>query len=335
MSVFNNKGEINASSVKDLAQQLVKYASVLEENVPSNQGLVSGVNRSEMDEMIARAMHTEGGKLALAQVMANPIRKNLDYHGVARKALVVDVLEPGEIASYEKDIDVSAVVVASNGSGPESRVFGERVLVPEIELFSNPTVRHAEALRRRFNVINRAVQKARQEIMAAEDANCFAALDAAAQVENQPTDINDAGVLKRDLVAIKRNVDRWDNVTSKFFMNINEYADLLLWGSGGGQGAGGGDFDPVTMREVLQTGLKGSIFGADIIVSKVVPAGTVYGCADPEFVGVMPVRQDIEVYPADEMKQLKLGWVVTEIIGIGILNPRGVAVGRKSVTVQP
>lgn len=66
------------------------------------------------------------------------------------------------------------------------------------------------------------------------------------------------------------------------------------------------------------------------MVSKIVPPGTVYGCADPEFVGVMPVRQDIEVMPADEPKQLKLGWVVSEIIGIGIVNARGVAKGAKS-----
>jgi len=85
--------------------------------------------------------------------------------------------------------------------------------------------------------------------------------------------------------------------------------------------------DPVTQRELLQTGLYGHIFGADIIVSKVVPSGRGFACADPEFVGVMPVRQDIEVLPADEPKQLKLGWVVNEIIGIGIVNPRGVATG--------
>lgn len=69
------------------------------------------------------------------------------------------------------------------------------------------------------------------------------------------------------------------------------------------------------------------------MVSKIVPPGTVYAVSDPEFVGVMPVRQDIEVLPADEPKQLKLGWVVSEEIGIGIVNPRGVALGRKSVQV--
>lgn len=191
----------------------------------------------------------------------------------------------------------------------------------------------AEVRRRRFNVIDRAVQKARQEIMAQEDANVFAAFDAAASVENTLQDISDAGLLKKDLVEIKGQIDRWDLVTAKFFMHINEYNDILKWGAGGGQGVGGGELDPVTMREVLQTGLYARIWGADILVSKIVPPGTVFGVADPEFVGVMPIRADIEVIPADEPKLLSVGWVVSEIIGIGIVNPRGVSAGRKSVVI--
>ena len=335
MSMFNNQGQVNAGSLKDALQTLVKYASILEENTPSNQGLAGqpSMSDNQRDDLISRAIMTQDGKIALAQAMANPIRRNLDYHGIARRALVVDPLPQGAMPTYDRDIDVAAVVISSNGTGPESRVFGDRVVVPEFEIYANPTVRIAEVKRRRFNVIDRAVQKARQEIMAQEDANVFAALDAAASVENVLTDIADAGLLKRDLVEIKQQIDRWDLVTTKYFMNINEFTDILKWGSGGGQGVGGGDFDPVTMREVLQTGLYAHIWGTDIMVSKIVPPGTIYGVADPEFVGVMPIRQDIEVLPADEPKQLKLGWVVSEIIGLAIVNPRGVSAGRKSVVI--
>ncbi len=335
MNMFNGQGQMNASSLKDALQTLVKYAAVLEENQPSNMGLAGQASLSDdkRDELISRAIMTQDGKIALAQAMANPIRRNLDYHGIARRALVVDPLPQGAMPTYDRDIDVAAVVISSNGTGPESRVFGDRVVVPEFEIYANPTVRIAEVKRRRFNVIDRAVQKARQEIMAQEDANIFAALDAASSVENTLTDIADAGLLKRDLVEIKQQIDRWDLVTTKYFMNINEFTDILKWGSGGGQGVGGGDFDPVTMREVLQTGLYAHIWGTDIMVSKIVPPGTIYGAADPEFVGVMPIRQDIEVLPADEPKQLKLGWVVSEIIGIAIVNPRGCAAGRKSVVI--
>jgi hypothetical protein len=339
-STFQKQGELNAGSVKDALTNIVKYASILEELQPANTGMAQrpSFTDEQRDELIKRALMTQEGKIALGQAMANPIRRNLDYQGVGRRVLVVDPLPQGALPVYERDIDVAAVVVSSNGSAPESRVFGERVTVPEFEVVSNPTVRIAEVRRRRFNVIDRAQQKARQEIQAQEDGNIFAALDYAADAtlggENTAQDIADAGLLKRDLLEIKKQVDRWDLITSKFLMNINEFTDILAWGSGGGQAAAtGGELDVVTMREVLQTGLFAHIWGADIVVSKVVPAGTVFGTADAEFVGVMPVRQDIEVLPADEPKQLKLGWVVNEIIGIGIVNPRGCAVGRKSVTV--
>ena len=335
MSLFSTNGEMNASSVKDALNTLVKYAAILEENQPSNSALAGrpGLNDEKRDELMSRAILTNEGKVALAQAMANPIRRNLDYQGIARRVLVVDPLPQGANPSYERDIDVSATVVSANGTGAESRVFGDRVVVPTFEIFSNPTVRISEVRRRRFNVIDRAVQKARQEIMAQEDANIFAALDNASGVENTVQDIADGGLLKRDLIEIKVQIDRWDLVTTKFFMNINEFTDILNWASGGGQGPTGGEVDPVTQREILQTGLYAHIWGADIMVSKIVPPGTVYGAADPEFVGVMPIRQDIEVLPADEPKQLKLGWVVSEEIGIGIVNPRGTAKGNKSIVI--
>lgn len=330
--IFSSNGTLNASSVKDALLTISKLAATLQDNTPVNTGLTSSVQSdAKRDALIAQAIFSPEGKVSLAQSMASPIRRNLDYQGIARRALCVDPIAQGALATYDRDIDVSAVVISSNGGGPESRVFGERITVPEFEIFSNPTVRIAEVKRRRFNVIDRAVQKARQEIMAQEDANVFAALDVAAATDNVLQDIADAGLLKRDLVNLKQQVDQWDLVTTKYFMNISEFTDILKWGSGGGQGTNGGDVDPVTQREILQTGLYARIWGADILVSKIVPPGTVYAAADPEFVGVMPVRQDIEVLPADEPKQLKLGWVVNEIIGIAITNARGVSGGRKSV----
>ena len=81
--------------------------------------------------------------------------------------------------------------------------------------------------------------------MAQEDANGFAAIDAAAIIENTLQDISDTFLQKRDLVDLKLQIDRWDLITTKFFMNINEYGDILNWASGGGQGTGGGEIDPV------------------------------------------------------------------------------------------
>lgn len=93
-----------------------------------------------------------------------PIRRNLDYAGVARRALVVDPLPQGALPVYDRDIDVAAVVISANGAAPESQVRGDRVTIPEFEIVSNPVVRIREVKQRRFNVIDRAIQKAKQEI---------------------------------------------------------------------------------------------------------------------------------------------------------------------------
>lgn len=335
--LFDRAGNLNAHDRAEALQQLVRYANMLSGAPSSASADAEGPSFSEeqKEAMLAQALKTNEGKVALGQAMANPIRRNLDYQGVGRKALVVDPLPQGALPIYDKDIDVAAAIIASNGSVPESRVQGDRVLVPELEIVSNPTVRIAEVKRRRFNVIDRAQQKARQEVQAQEDANIFSAIDFASDTavgfggENARTAFAGARLTLPELLGIKQNIDKWDLVTSKYFMHITQFTDLLALGFTPIAGAAGGPvyggFDPVTVREVLQTGLYGSIWGADMIVSKVVPLGTVYGLAEPEFVGVMPIRQDIEVLPADEPKQLKLGWVVSEIIGVGIVNPRGVA----------
>lgn len=325
-SMFNRQGQLNAYDRTDALNQLIKYASVLSNNVPANAAPAGdSYSVDQREAMLKKALMTQEGKVALGQAMANPIRRALDYQGVGRKALVVDPLPQGALPVYDKDIDVTASVISSNGAAPESRVQGDRVTIPEMEIVSNPTVRIAEVKRRRFNVIDRAQAKARQEIQAQEDSNIFAALDFSATLENtNVTFAAGSALTKSILLGIKRQIDRHDLVTTKYFMNITQFTDILAWASAGVSGVSS-DIDPVTQREILQTGLYGHIWGADIIVSKIVPDGTVYGVAEPEFVGVFPVRQDIEVLPADEPKQLKLGWVVNEIVGIGIVNPRGVA----------
>ena len=93
-STLGAQGQMNASSINDALQTIGKYASIMEQNMPSNVSLVGQPSYSDerRDELVSRAIMTHEGKLALAQAMANPIRRNLDYQGLARRALVVDPL---------------------------------------------------------------------------------------------------------------------------------------------------------------------------------------------------------------------------------------------------
>jgi hypothetical protein len=53
----------------------------------------------------------------------------------------------------------------------------DRVIIPPFEVFSSPTIKIDEVKRRRFNLIDRSVQKARQQIMSRTDDAIFRALD--------------------------------------------------------------------------------------------------------------------------------------------------------------
>lgn len=254
---------------------------------------------------------------ALAAAMANPIRVSLDYQGVGRKLLVVDPLPQGALPVYDKDVDAKAFVISKRGQVPDQVVEGERVMVPTFEIVSYPQVRFSQIKERRFNVIDRAQMRAKADIMAVEDEEIFRLVDEAATSGPNAVTVSTQGLTRVALTQAFKEIEKHDLVVTKIVMNAQAFADIRTWGRD--------EFDPVTQHEVLQTGLFGHIWTADILISKKVPLDTVYVLADPEFVGVMPVRQDIQVIPADKPEMLRVGWIVYEEIGLSVVNPLGVA----------
>lgn len=177
---------------------------------------------------IAKYLATAKGRATLAASMIQPLRTRIDYSAVGRKCFMVQQLPQGALPIYNKAPDVTAmvmdgycipgpqrgykhkkIIVDTRGKAidPKGRtVFGNRVVIPAFEIFSNPTVRITDVKSRRFNLIDRtfsskrrfpiiissrgkaekydrfysmnaAVQKARYQIMQQEDENIFKILD--------------------------------------------------------------------------------------------------------------------------------------------------------------
>ena len=274
------------------------------------------MSNGQKEYLIAKALETDEGRAALASAMANPIRQSLDYQGIARKLLVVDPLPQGALPVYDKDVDAKAFVIPKRGSAPDQIIEGDRVQVPTFEIVSYPQVRFSQVKERRFNVIDRAQQRAKSDIMATEDEVVFDLIDAVATDAGKEV-VYDTKLTREALTKAFREIEKNDLVVTKTVMNATAFADIRSWGRD--------DFDPVTQHEVLQTGLFGHIWTADILISKKCPMDSVYVLADPEFVGVMPIRQDIQVIPADKPENLRLGWVVYEEIGAAVVNSMAVS----------
>ena len=281
------------------------------------------VTNSVKAKLISDYIGTSAGRAKLAASMTQPLRLRRDYMAVGRKTFLVEQLPDGALPIYDKDPDVTAYVVGEEGENILAITKPRRVIFPLFEIASNPEIPLTQIKERRFDLIERAQDLARAQIQAAEDERVFTVLDAIATSGFDSLGATNAdtavvapisGAVLADAFAL---VERHDLRVARVFMNARDYADLRKFGRD--------ILDIETQRELLKTGLMGTIWGAQIIVSRLVPVGTVYVCCEPEMFGRIPVRTELTVLSADDPKARTIGFSVFENIGLGAFNPRGLA----------
>jgi hypothetical protein len=264
----------------------------------------------QREQIIAQALETPEGRTALAQAMVEPIKTSLMYQAIGRKLLMVDELLQGQLARYERDVAVKSYIIPKRGSVPTAEVEAEELLVPTIELAANPTIRLNEVRQRRFYIVDRAQVRAKDSLQRQEDVEVFKVLNAAVPAAQS---ISVAGTLQPENINLALTlIEEHELIGAKIVVHPQRYKDIRTWGK---------DFyDEATQRDILMTGLYGHLYSADIHVSTMVPKNAVYVLAPAQFVGAMPVRQDITVLPADDPKRLRLGWVIYEEVGFAVIN---------------
>lgn len=272
-------------------------------------------NEYDRELLIAQALETPEGRVALAQAMVEPIKRALEYQAIGRKLLMVDELPQGALARYEKDVASTAYVVSRRGGVRDRIVEGEEVLVPTWEIAANPQIRLSEIKARRFYIVDRAQMKAKEAIQKQEDTEILGDIEAAVRSDQTVTQSGDLSIASLNYAF--STIESHDLTVAKIVMHPQQYADVRLFGRD--------VFDEATRRDVLMSGLFGHLWTADIHVSHRVPPGSVYLLAPAEYVGAIPVRQDITVLPADDPKNLRLGWVIYEEIGVIVINDYAIA----------
>jgi hypothetical protein len=94
------------------------------------------------------------GRAALAAAMIAPLRKSIDYHGLAQKVFLVDPLPSGALPVYDNrddtklnkvpDLNIDDIVhdnisIDSNGKLSNGR-YKPSVIVPTFEIYNSPTL---------------------------------------------------------------------------------------------------------------------------------------------------------------------------------------------------
>jgi len=280
-------------------------------------------NASEEDQIFS-LLQTEAGRQALGAQMAIPIRTQLDYQGMSRRFFEIDVLGQGQIARYDKDINAFASTVTKKGQAVQFIVEGTYVEPVTWEIFAPASIRLKEIQQRRFNVLDRMQERIRIAVQIEEDTQFLALSETtvAANTGKNPITSSTAGASKDFMNQLSAEIMKWDLPAYAYLMNFKSYAHLRSWRRN--------DIDPVTQREIWQTGLVGSLWGVDLIVSRLVPNNWVYCYSEPRFTGVLPVRTDLILMPDDTPKEALIGYVGYEEVGMLIVNANSVARGTFS-----
>lgn len=281
-----------------------------------------GVSAAVRQKLISEYINDPRGRMRLASSMTQPLRLRRDYTSVGRKTFLVEQLPQGSLAYYDKDPDVAAYIVGEEGENILSITKPRRVLIPTFEIASNPEIPLTQIQERRYDLIERAQDLARSQIQAAEDERVFAIMDAVATggfdsiAGGANPDLPVIAPISIDILADAfAAIEQQGNNVARIFMNARDYADLRK---------GGRDqYDQETQRDLIRSGLMATLWGASIIVSRLVPAGTVYITCDPDLFGRIAVRQELTVLSADDPKARTIGFSVFENLGIGATNPYG------------
>lgn len=280
------------------------------------------VSNEVKQQIISEYIKTAAGRAKLAASMIQPLRLRRDYTAVGRRTFLVEGLPDGALPIYDKDPEVTAFVVGEEGENILAIQKPRRVIFPLFEIASNPEIPLTQVKERRFDLIERSQDLAKAQIQAAEDERVFAVLDSIAisGFDTLPAQTNPdvavvAPISPSVLADAFAEVERHDFRVARIYMNAVDYADIRKFGRD--------ILDIESQATLLKTGLQATLWGAQIITSRLVPAGFVYICAELENFGRFPVRTELTVLSADDPKARTIGFSCFENIGIGAFNPRG------------
>lgn len=284
--------------------------------------MLTQVSNQTKQQVISEYVRTAAGRAKLAASMIQPLRLRRDYTAVGRKTFLVEQLPDGALPIYDKDPEVTAFVVGEEGENIVAVQKPRRVIFPLFEIASNPEIPLTQIKERRFDLIERSQDLAKAQIQAAEDERVFAVLDSIAvsgfdTLSGQTNaDVAVVAPISPSVLADAfAEVERHDLRVARIYMNAVDYADIRKFGRD--------ILDIESQATLLKTGLQATLWGAQIITSRLVPAGFVYVCAESENFGRFPVRTELTVLSADDPKARTIGFSCFENVGIGAFNPRG------------
>lgn len=285
----------------------------------------------------------------IGQGMIGPIQIRLRYEGITRNVLLEDTLERGPLMPYDILDDLGrAYVLNSTDSEVKITPFEGKQAFPQLfRIASFPRIRKEDLYYLRVNAVEYTQDETRQAIQKQEDARLVLLLEeaivdlstarTAGTVGTGPTGGQATGIAapaagsneQTVVVGSGNPLEPADFYNAVSMIEINQLEakrvlahpadirDLYTW-----------DINVTGFRfkdEVFSGGRITTFGEFQIQRSVIIPQGEVFLTAEPEFVGVFPVMYSLDVEENHQVEQFYKGWVMDELVGMLVLNARGIA----------
>lgn len=263
----------------------------------------------------------------IGQAMVAPIMVKLKYEGLVRNIIVETPLGKGEAPEYDviDTLGLAYILNQSEGQVMVRRFEGKRVHVELFHVASFPVVGKDDIYSLRADIVKYAKDFTEDDIRKKEDIRLFALLNVAlTDYSTHPLHtvtpnhvVTNSGAWGAAAFASAMSITASHELQAdRIVMNNAEYYDLFSWtiDEGGWK-----------MKDDVVYGVPIVRYGElQITKSIVVSAGTAFVTPAPEYLGYMPVRYSLEAVEYPRPDYLEVGWVLDELIGMLIVNPRGI-----------
>lgn len=240
------------------------------------------------------------------------------YKPFARKILVTDFLQRGFPMPYEVLDDTGrAYVLNSTDQEVRTSVFEGKWVPPVLfRIATFPKIRKED----NYYVPNLkklAKEQAKEAILKMEDERLLALLEGAVGDYNRNEDhkVSPNHVFR---TSKSQNYEQaLDKAVSAIIQHGLDVKNILV--------------NPASVTDELKAKAKKKKY--KIVTSILVDVDTTFVLTESSYLGVIPIMYDLDVEPMapnDQLEIFSMGWVGDEMIGMLILNPRGIAIVKNS-----
>jgi len=322
----SGKGELNASSKRDLLEQQRKFLTA------ASAGNMLAITASESKDLVRAAFNSPEAHRVLGEKISESLYITANRQGFMRKYLAKIDVEMGSIPRFPLRNKNVTAVWSTSPTKVESQITRDKWFTPpELTVVARPFIPQVELNQSSGDVLQEKYIEAVEATMVAEDRLYYNQLQSLVGVDNNLTIVS-GQLTPYSLMTVVTNVTRWGLKGAHLLMATDLWQDVV----------GNSDFftaiDPVARHELLLTGELGTMYGMTVTSDafrhpehKVLGQGEFFVISDALNHGAYSDRGGLQSTPIDiSIEKIPgRGFVLHEALAVSVANSRSFAKGYR------